>query len=298
MDPAVVRTCAALLLFSFSAFPQQPNQSDSPKPPTEHVWLAVEEQPRGQLRVEPIATVEKNTLVPIQTSCLSDVQTPEDFSAPYLQPGAKYSILFGGANLGEGTLAQQNTAEHTARLDYAGPIKIRGQARALATNAGAYDFRVASRESAKAEERAAALALARKLFAQHGMPETLLAKIRAEHVARTYLAPSAQPSFIASFFLDEDSPDGLVHGLFFIASQPAERLEPEFVWIHLSEAESGEERLRFVDHADLFDTGEDEVVGKLVSVQTQSHRYLIFRRTRDRSHWEQIFKTEPLGCSC
>jgi hypothetical protein len=24
---------------------------------------------------------------------------------------------------------------------------------------------------------------------------------------------------------------------------------------------------------------------------------VIFRRTRDGAHWEQLFKTEPLGCS-
>ena len=69
------------------------------------------------------------------------------------------------------------------------------------------------------------------------------------------------------------------------------------VWIHVSETELDEEVLRLVDQADLFRNGQDEIVAKLVSVETQSHRYVIFRRTRDGAHWEQIFKTEPLGCS-
>jgi hypothetical protein len=59
----------------------------------------------------------------------------------------------------------------------------------------------------------------------------------------------------------------------------------------------GEELLRLVDHADLLGTGQDEFATKLISRQTQTHRFVIFRRTKDGAHWEQFFKTEPLGCS-
>jgi hypothetical protein len=194
-------------------------------------------------------------------------------------------------------VGEQNHSAATARLAYGGPLKIRGQVRALATDAEPGDFRTASREPATAEQRATALALARELFSQHGIPEALLPKVRAEYVARTYLAPSPQPSLIGSFLLDTGDNEGLVHHLFFIASQPGEKLQPEFLWIHLSESETDEELLRLVDQADLFGDGQDEVVAKLVSVETQSHRYVIFRRTRDGAHWEQIFRTEPLGCS-
>jgi hypothetical protein len=161
------------------------------------------------------------------------------------------------------------------------------------------DFRVASREPATAEQRESALALAREVFSQHGIAEALLPKVRAEYVTRTYLAPSPRRSLIGSCSLDSGSGDneGLVHHLFFIASQPDEKLEPGFVWIHLSESEMDEELLRLVDHADLLGNGQDELVTKLVSLQTQTHRYVIFRRTKDGAHWEQILKTEPLGCS-
>jgi hypothetical protein len=169
--------------------------------------------------------------------------------------------------------------------------------RALATNAEPSGFRTASREPATAEQRTSAIALAREVFSQHGIPESLLPKVRAEYVTRAYLAPSPQSSLIGSFSLDTDDTEGLIHHLFFIASQPGEKLQPDLLWIHLSESEMDEEVLRLVDHVDLFGTGQDEVIAKLVSAQTQSHRYLIFRRTRDGAHWEQIFKTEALGCS-
>jgi len=302
MYPAVLRTCAAFVTLFFAViFISAQNSAEKPlqhdQANEDRVWLAVEEQSRGQLRVEPIATVDDNELTPIQTSCVSYEDAPEDFSAKYLQPSTKYALFFGGAPIGEGQIDEQNRASGTASLTYSGPQKLRGQVRALATNAQPGDFRVASREPATVEQRASALALAREVFSQHGVPEVLLAKVRAEYVTRTYLAPSPQPSLIGSFSLDTGDNDELVHHLFFIASQPGEKLQPEFLWIHVSESATDEEVLRLVDHADLFRNGQDEVVAKLVSVETQSHRYVIFRRTRDGAHWEQIFKTEPLGCS-
>jgi len=302
MYSAVLRTFAAFVFLFFAALfltaqssSEKPAQNDAAT--ADHVWLAVEEQSRGQLRIEPIATVDENELTPIQTSCVSYEQAPEDFSAKYLQLGRKYALFFGGASFGEGQVGEPNRSAATASFLYSGSQKIRGQVRALATNAQPGDFRVASRELATAEQRVTALALAREVFSRHGIPEALLPKVRAEYVTRTYLAPSPQPSLLGSFSLDTGGNDELVHHLFFIASQPGETLQPALTWLHLSESETDEQVLRLVDHADLFGNGQDEVVAKLVSVETQSHRYLIFRRTKDGAHWEQIFKTEPLGCS-
>lgn len=306
MHSAVLRIRFAFVILFFAGIfypsqssPQKPTPvpSRNDDPANERVWLAVEEQPRGQLRIEPIATVKDSVLTPVQTNCLSDALTSEDFSAKYLQPDRKYSLLFGGASIGEGLVGEQNRSAATASLTYTGTTKIRGQVRALATNAEQSDFRVASREPATAEQRATALALAREIFSQHGIPETLLPNVRAEYVTRTYLAPSPQPSLIASFTLDKGGTEGLMHALFFVAAQPGEKLIPELLWLHLSENETDEEHLRFVDHADLFGNGKDELVAKLVSLQTETHCYVIFRRTKDGVHWEQIFKTEPLGCS-
>jgi hypothetical protein len=302
MHPAVLRICAAFVIFSFAVVlhPSHipaPDSSENDNPTENRIWLAVEEHTRARLLIEPIATVEDSVLTPVQTSCLSDTLTPEDFSSKYLQSGRKYALLFGGASVGEGQVGEPNRSATTASLTYAGSLKIRGQVRALATNREPGDFRVASREPATGEQRGVALALAREIFSQHGIPEALLPKVRAEYVTRTYLAPSPQPSLIGSFSLDAGDNEGLRHSIFFVASQPGERLQPEFLWIHLSESETDEQHLRFVDHADLFGNGQDEVVAKLVSLETQTHRYVAFRRTKDGAHWEQIFRTEPLGCS-
>jgi hypothetical protein len=202
MHSAVLRTCAAVVFLSFAVIfhtPQNASQDPpaSEAPSNERVWLAVEEQPRGRLRIEPIATVNESNLTPVQTSCLSGDQTPEDFAAKYLQVGRKYTLLFGGAPIGEGQLGEKNRDSTTANLTYTGTVKIRGQVRALATNAERSDFRVAFRERATIEQRVGALALAREIFSEHGIPEALLPNVRAEYVTRTYLAPSrSQPDWV------------------------------------------------------------------------------------------------------
>jgi hypothetical protein len=294
MYPAVPRTCAAFVFLCFAPV-FSVSQDESSK--NERVWLAVEEPSRGQLSIEPIASVNDGELADVLPSCLSDSSDSHDAANKYLEPGKKYALLFGGAPAGEVQLGEVHRSQGTASLTYGGAVKIRGQVRAMATNPEQTDFRVASREPATGEQRASVLALARELFSQHGIPEKMQGNVRVEYLTRTYLAPSSQPSLIGSFTLDTSDSDGLVHSLFFIASQPGEKLVPEFVWIHLSESETDEEHLRLVDHADLFGNGRDEVVTKLVSLETQSHRYVIFRRTRDGAHWEQIFKSNPLGCS-
>jgi hypothetical protein len=249
MHSAVLRICAAFVIFSFtvilhpSHIPAQ-NSAQNDNPTENRVWLAVEEHSRAQLVIEPIATVEDSVLTRIQTSCLSDTRTPEDFSSKYLRSGRKYALLFGGASVGEGQVREQNRSAATAILGYAGSLKIRGQMRALATNADSGDFRAASREPATAELRGAALALVREIFGQHGIPEALLPRVRAEYVTRTYLAPSPQPSLIGSFPLDAGDKEVLLHSIFFVASQPGETLQPEFLWIHLSESDTDEEHLR------------------------------------------------------
>lgn len=293
MPSAVWRTCAAVACVSLAAAVANPQQNETAG---QHVWLAVEEQPRGQLRIEPIATVDAGQLTPVQSSCLSDERDPQYPAAGFLKPGQTYSLLFGGANIGDGRIASENKSEGIAFLKYSGTLKIRAQVRALATNSQLSGFRVALRETASVEDGRSALALAREILSEHGVPEAYLPQVRAEYVTRTYLAPSPQANLIGSFFLDADDEAGLRHALFFIAGESGGKLQPELTWIHIPENESDEERMRLVDHADLLGNGQDEVVTKLVSRQTQSHRYVIFRRTKDTAHWQQFFSTEPLGC--
>ncbi len=145
MHSAVLRTCAAFVLLCFAAIflpaqnsAEKTSQNDDPS--QDHVGLAVEEQPRGQLRIEPIATVDENELTPIQTSCVSFQQASEDFSAKYLQPGKNIPCSAAvpspeRARSASRIAARPQGAVTGSLMIYSGSQKIRGQVRALATNA-------------------------------------------------------------------------------------------------------------------------------------------------------------------
>jgi hypothetical protein len=176
--------CAAFIIFSFAVIlrpahiPAQ-NSAQNDNLTENRVWLGVEEHSRAQLLIEAIATVEDSV-----------------FKVPAIRQ--KICLLFGGASVGEGQVNEQNRSAATASLTYAGSLKIRGQVRALATNADPGDFRVASREPATAEQRGAAVALAREIFSQHGNSRSSSAqrsrRIRHSHVSRAL--SRAKPNWI------------------------------------------------------------------------------------------------------
>jgi hypothetical protein len=82
--------------------------------------------------------------------------------------------------------------------------------------------------------------------------------------------------------------------LFFIASERAGQLVPEFVWVKMSKSETANEALRFVDQADLFGDGQEEIVAVLTYYE--NYRCLIYRRTKGGANWGKIFETEVRGC--
>jgi len=294
MPSAVVRISAALFaVFLFSV----PSETQSEEPAAERVWFAVEERPRGQLRIEPFTIVSEGELVRFPSACAEgyvETSDQQKVAAKYLQPGQTYSVVFGGAAAGEVRVAALRPNAGIAEVTYEGPVKLRGKIKALAITEAPADFRVASRQIATKEERAAALELAREIFQQHGIPSEELPKVRVDFLTRTVLAPSPTSSWIGAFTLETGGEDDLQHNLFFIATQGAGKLEAELVWIRLSERTDEDEAAEFVDHADLLGDGHDEIVVRLTS--TENHRYAVYRRSRDGVHWERAFMTGPMEC--
>jgi len=290
MSLAVLRISAALsLVFLFSI----PSKTQNKKPSAERVWFAVEERPRGQLRIEPFAIVSDGELEPFPSPCAEEYSEDSEQQKPassYLRPGQAYSVVFGGAAAGEVRVVAARANSAVAEVNYDGLVRIRGKVKALATNAPPGDFRAESRQIATKEERAAALELAREIFRLHGIPSELVSKVQTDFLTRTVLAPSPTSNWIGAFTLETDEPEYLQHNLFFIATQGAGKLEAELVWIRLSERTDEDEAAEFVDHADLFGDGHDEVVVRLTS--TANHRYAVYRRDAGGVHWERTFLTE------
>jgi hypothetical protein len=294
MPRAVARISAALLfVFPFSTS----SKTQIEKSPNERVWFAVEERPRGQLRVEPFAIVTDGKLAPLPSSCSEELpENSEERQAAsnYLASGQTYSVLYGGTEAGEVRLGDKIPNLTAAKASYEGTVKLRGKIRALATNQPPAAFRVESRQVATREERTEALTLAKEIFRQHGIPSEIASKVHVDFLTRTVLEPSPQSAWIGAFTLETSGEYDLQHNLFFIAEQGPQGFQPGFVWIRLSETLDEDEAAEFVDHADLFGDGHDEVVLRLTS--TPNHRYAVYQKSLDSTHWEQIFMTEPLEC--
>jgi hypothetical protein len=291
MPSANLRIVPALL---FVLFCSSPSETQTEKPPEERVWFAVEERPRGQMRMEPFARVSDGTLVRAPSPCTEEDAGAEPFASAHLQPGQAYPVLFGGTAAGEVRVVARQPNSLVASVAYEGPAKLRGQIRALATNDARGAFRVESRQLATKEDRAAALSLARRIFQQHGIPEQTLPKVHVDFLTRTVMEPSSQSSWIGSFTLDMEGEDYLQHNLFFVAAQGTSGLEPEFIWIRIGERPDEDEEAQFVDHGDLLGDGHDEIVVRFTS--TENHRFAVYQRSRDGAHWEQMLMTGALEC--
>jgi hypothetical protein len=87
----------------------------------------------------------------------------------------------------------------------------------------------------------------------------------------------------------------LLHSVFFFPSQLGERLQPEFLWIHLSESQTDEEHLRLVDQADLFGNRQDEVVAKLVSLRNADSWLHGFSQNERRRPLGTNFQNRAVG---
>ncbi|HEV1992982.1 MAG TPA: hypothetical protein VGR03_01495 [Candidatus Acidoferrum sp.] len=137
--------------------------------------------------------------------------------------------------------------------------------------------------------------IAKRLFVQAGVAPKLLAGLKVENLTRTILPPSKHPSLIGSFSISFDNNEsGIVHNLFFIATMEGNRYLTEFSWTQISRGETDNEDLQFIDHADLFGDGKDEVIVGLELYE--NYFYRIYERKKDSSRWEQIFEVEAPGC--
>jgi hypothetical protein len=283
--------CAVLALVCLSSTVSRSQQSVKS---TESIWFTLQEEPRGKLSIDPIAKVVDGKILPVPTGCEPDDPEYKKFETAYLQAPKTYSVNFGGAPAGIVGLGKPDAAFGTYTVQYDGIAHIHGRVMALATNARLSESEASFRQAPSSEERTLALQFANDKFSEKGLSAALLQKINIDNLTHTMLAPAKSPYLIGSFSIQVGDDTGLVDALFFIASERDGKLIPEFVWVHIPEGENGDEGLGLVDHADLLGDGQDEVVAVLGYYE--NYRYQVYRRSKDGSHWEQIFETDILGC--
>jgi hypothetical protein len=253
----------------------------------------LEGESRGKLSIDPIGKAIGGKMVAVPTGCENDPQYKK-FADTYLQPGQTYSVLFGGAPAGIIDIKGGDSDMGSTLVEYDGVAKVHGRLMAIATNAPHPILETSPRKAASAEERDWTLKFADQTLAAKGLPSDIRKNVQIENLTHTIIAPRSSPVLIGSLALPSNDDSGIVHALFFIASENAGELTPEFQWVHISEGEAAVQVLNLVDQADLFGDGREELIAVLGYYK--NYQYQLYSRANSGSSWEKIFETEVLGC--
>jgi hypothetical protein len=160
---------AALLTLSqtaprATATPQPQRQGAAPR--QDSVVFVVSKDGTGEAQVEPAAVIDGRGALAEPASNPSGGGTLPEFLARYYRPGAKYRLIYGGAEAGTVTIRAATHAEcspNSASADISSKAVLGGNVLALATDGAHAPRAQASRRAPTAAERAAALGLL-KLF--------------------------------------------------------------------------------------------------------------------------------------
>ncbi|HEX6184842.1 MAG TPA: hypothetical protein VFZ44_13235 [Pyrinomonadaceae bacterium] len=125
-----------------------------------------DEQPA---QVEPAAVIEGRGVIAEPTEGAAEEGGLSAFLMPYYKPGAKYRLVFGGAEVGALTIRAATNAEcspNTASADIdSSAVKLGGNVMALATDGRQALRAQSSRRAPTAAERAAAFGVAKRFLA-------------------------------------------------------------------------------------------------------------------------------------
>jgi hypothetical protein len=291
MRSFLASTCGVLAIVCLSS---TFGQSQQPVKASESVWFALQAELGGKLYVVPIGTVAGGKIFPVPLGCEEKGPEFKKFETTYLRPLQSYSVTFGGAPAGVVVLKPPDPTFGGTLVNYDGPTHIHGPVMALATNAKLSESEAPFRRAPSPEERKLALQFANDSFAKSGLPATLLQKTKVDNLTHTLLAPAKLPALIGSLSVQVESETGLTHALFFVATVRNGKLIPELEWVHISDGVTSQQWMSLIDHADLFEDGQDEIV--VMHNYYEGYGFEIYRRTKDGTHWEQIFDGPGPAC--
>src|SRR6185503_4407639 len=97
------------------------------------------------------------------------------FAKQYFAAGKNYRLLFGGGEVGTVTLKGWSRGCNSVHAEASGStsLHLSGQMKGLATTSDAIGKRAPARRTPTAAERSAAMALVKRIYAQHGVSASL-----------------------------------------------------------------------------------------------------------------------------
>lgn len=143
------------------------------------IMVASREGERGEFQVEPIAIVYGGNRFEEPAAAGAGGDSSAAFSERYFKPGAKYLLLYGGAEAGSVTIrgaTQGECAPTGARAAVSTTVRLSRDSMALATDTKMALRARSSRRAPTARERAAALRLAKSILRQNRVSAAALGR--------------------------------------------------------------------------------------------------------------------------
>ncbi|HEV2706761.1 MAG TPA: hypothetical protein VGV59_12610 [Pyrinomonadaceae bacterium] len=255
------------------------------------------ESPAAEVQIEPITMVVGGRFTEPPVAGLSEAADAErnekSFIAEYFRPGRTYRLLFGGGEAGKVTVKQYLepgcvglVASATADTQ----AKLGGEVLALATDSDALGRGKGTRRAPTAEERAAALALARTLFRSKRVAPSALEKIKTNNLTAIDLDADGRAELVGSYFI-EMQPHFPQHTALLIAEPRGASFAATLSWYHFGSEENFELR-RLVDAVDLDGDGVSEVIAG--GSYYESNDYFVYQRTP--TGWRVVYQGGGGGC--
>ena len=226
----------------------------------------------------------------------NDEQEPSRsvFGRRYFAAGKIYRLIFGGGDSGSVKINSWDTGCNNihAKVTATTSARLGGKVMALATNSETLGKRTSSRRPPTEPERAAVMALRKKIYQQRLTPASLIPSIKVTNLTSTDLDGDGANEIIGSFTLA--AKNKFERDLFLIAKGTGDSMKADFVkWqAYQPPAEGFLWSIDFVDQLDLDGNG----VGEVFATQGgfDGYSYVIFRKVAGR--WREVFSF--LGDAC
>jgi hypothetical protein len=285
---------ALMALLAFSVGLQRQGQvsanATQPKKPPIVVFALSGES--GEVNMDAVVMVDGKRLRAPYSEESKEKRTK--FAKEYFAAGLKYRLTFGG---GEADSVSVNSWSEGcnnvhAKATTAGPVRLGGEVRALATDSLTLGKRPPARRAPTDAERAAVMALVKGIYSQNRTPANLVSSIKVTNLAATDLDGDSKYEMVGSFTLA--AKNKFERDLFLIARPQGSLMRADFVKFQAYQPppETFLSSIDFIDQLDLDGDG----VGEVFATQGgfDAYGYLIFKKASGR--WRQVY--QGMGDAC
>ncbi len=283
-----VTIALAVALTSVDA--QQPAKR-APKGATDAVIFSLTKYDAEQpIQMEPIVIVRGGRYV---APPVDDEAGSKRFTDMYHRSGRQYRVVFGGGDAG--TLTVQKNVEPgcvglTAEVVVQTTARLGGEVHALAVSSDRIGRGESSRRAPTDDERAAAMDVARAVFARRGVGAGMVKKMKTVNLTALDIDRDGKFEMVGSFQIE--GANYLAYNLFIILEPTASgKYRAAWNWYHKGGEAEYEDR-RLVDAVDLDGDGTAEVIAG--GHYYESNDYVIYKR--QAGVWRPVYRGGGGGC--